>query len=108
MRRRGSENLAPPIGMSDHAPQAFGTDIKCRLTEIKCFLSNLLSVYILCIPVQTTYHLQLVVSITFYEIELTIGTCASNLRDLRSLNCDQHLCPNHSIYITKSMHNSMS
>ena len=45
MRRRGSENLAPPIGMSDHAPQAFGTDIKCHLNEIKCFLSNLLSVY---------------------------------------------------------------
>ena len=45
MRRRGSENLAPPIRMSDHAPQAFGTDIKCRLNEIKCFLSNLLSVY---------------------------------------------------------------
>ena len=45
MRMRGSENLAPPIGMSDHAPQAFGTDIKCRLTEIKCFLSNLSSVY---------------------------------------------------------------
>ena len=37
MRRRGSENLAPPIGMSDHAPQAFGTDIKCRFNEIKCF-----------------------------------------------------------------------
>ena len=45
MRRRGSENLASPIGMSDHAPQAFGTDIKCRLNEIKSFLSNLLSVY---------------------------------------------------------------
>ena len=43
MRRRGSENLAPPIGMSDHAPQAFRTDIKCRLSDIKCFLSNLLS-----------------------------------------------------------------
>ena len=34
MRMRVSENLAPPIGMSDHAPQAFGTDIKCSLTEI--------------------------------------------------------------------------
>ena len=48
MHMRGSENLAPLaplIGMSDHAPQAFGTDIKCRLTEIKCFLSILLSVY---------------------------------------------------------------
>ena len=45
MRRRRSENLAPPIGMSDHAPQAVGTDIKCRLNEIKCVLSNLLSVY---------------------------------------------------------------
>ena len=31
--------------MSDHAPQAVGTDIKCRLNEIKCVLSNLLSVY---------------------------------------------------------------
>ena len=45
MRRCGSENLAPPIGMLDHAPQAVGTDIKCRLNEIKCVLSNLLSVY---------------------------------------------------------------
>ena len=44
MRRRGSENLAPPIGMSDHAPQAVGTDINC-INEIKCVLSNLLSVY---------------------------------------------------------------
>ena len=89
--------------VSDHAPQAFRTYIKCRLTEIKCFLSNLLSIYILYI--QITYHLQLV---PFYETELTIGTCASNLRNLRFLNCDQHLCPNHSIYITKSIHNSMS
>ena len=45
MCRRRNENLAPPIEMSDHAPQAFGIDIKCRLTQIKCFLSNLLSVY---------------------------------------------------------------
>ena len=45
MCRRGNENLAPSIGMSDHAPQAVGTDIKCRLTEIKCFLSMLSSVY---------------------------------------------------------------
>ena len=96
MRRRGSENLVPPIGMSDHAPQAFGTDIKCRLTEIKCFLSNLLSVYTM-----YTDSIQLVVSIPFHETELPIGTCASKLRDLQCLNCDQHLCPNHSIYITK-------
>ena len=27
---------------------------------------------------------------------------------LRCLNCDQHSCPNHSIYITKSIHNSKS
>ena len=44
MRRRGSEKLAPPIGMSDHTPE---TDIKCRLIELKCVLSNLLSVYTL-------------------------------------------------------------
>ena len=32
--------------------------------------------------------------------QLTIGTCASNLRDLRCLNCDQYSCPNHSIKFT--------
>ena len=83
--------------MSDHAPQAFGTDIKCRLTEMKCFFNNLLSVYTM---YTVKYHLQFVVSIPFYETELTIGTCASNLRDLRCLNCDQHSCPNHSIKFT--------
>ena len=70
MHRRGSENLASPIGMSDHAPQAFGTDIKCRLTEIKCFFGNLLSVYTMYadnIPFTTCF------SIPFYETELTIG-----------------------------------
>ena len=57
MRRRGDEHLAPPIGMSDHASQAVGTDIKCRLNEIKCILSNLLSVY------------------TMYTVNIPLTTC---------------------------------
>ena len=61
--------------MSDHAPQAFGTDIKCHLNEMECFLSNLLSVY----TMYTDSIPQLVVSIPFYETELTIPAYDRNL-----------------------------
>ena len=47
MRRRGCENLAPPIGMSDHATRAFGTDIQCRIIAIRCFWV-IRYLYILC------------------------------------------------------------
>ena len=98
MRRRRSVNLAPPIGMSDHAPRAFGTDTKCRLNEIKCFLSNLLSVYTMYI--QITYHLQLV-SIPFYETQLTIPAYDRNLY----LKLVRFMVPEFgSTFVSKSFH----
>ena len=59
--------------------KAFETDIKCRLIEIKCVLSNLLSVYTMYtdnIPPKTCcqYSVSCVGLLRFHETELTFGT----------------------------------